>query len=184
MRKASALILGLLALILAIWGIKLLLSERNVFGNPQLETLMAQCQIPSTETETTIRLYEGNGGATVAYSYSVTFFEGKFFREKQFFYTYGFPVIKSIDCHNDRVSIFTDEETFDFTLEQIKSKLIHQPIGFYKGQQQKSSIQPLRVLTLTFGLFLELVSAWILRMSLKQFRASLTPGQDLRNPPN
>jgi len=180
MRKASALILGLIALTLAIWGVKLLLPERNVFGNPQSETLMTQCQMHSTGA--TVRLYQGNGGATVAYWYSITFWQGKFSREKQIFYTYGFPRIKSIACRNDRVAVLTDEQTFNLTLEQITNKLIDQPIGFYKGQEQKASIQPLRVLTLIFGIFLELISFWILRRSLKQFRASLIPGQNPRNP--
>jgi len=123
MRKASALVQCILALLLAILGIKLLLPDRNVWGNPQLETLMMQCQIPSTEA--IIRLYQGNGGATVAYWYSVTFDNGKFLGEKQIFHTYAYPSIKSIDCRADGVTVLADEQTFNFNLEQIKNQLIN-----------------------------------------------------------
>jgi hypothetical protein len=174
MKKASALIQGILALSLAIWGVKLLLPGRNVFGNPHSETLMMQCQIPSTEA--TVRLYEANGGATVAYSYSVTFDRGKFPGEKQFFYTYAYPSIQSIDCRSDRVIVLTDEQTFNLPVEQIKKQLIARPMGFYRGQKQKSYMQPLRGIALIFGVFLELVSVWILMRSLKQFRTSLNAG--------
>ncbi|WP_044207416.1 hypothetical protein [Coleofasciculus chthonoplastes] len=174
MRKVSALAQCILALVLAIWGVKLLLPDRNVWGNPQFETLMMQCQIPSTEA--IIRLYQGNGGATVAYWYSVTFDHGKFPGEKQIFHAYAYPSIQSIDCHTDGITVFTDEQDFNLTLEQIKNQLIKQPIGFYKGELQQKSIQPLRILTLSSGVLLESISVWILSRSFKQFRASRHPG--------
>lgn len=173
MRKASALVQSILALLLAILGVKLLLPDRNVWGNPQFETLMMQCQIPSTEA--IIRLYQGNGGATVAYWYSVTFDDGKFPGEKHIFYAYAYPSIKSIDCRADRVAVLADEQKFNFTIEQIKNKLINQPIGFYRGEPKQKAIQPLRILMLSFGVLLELISVWILIRSFKQFRASRNP---------
>lgn len=173
MRKASALVQCILALLLAIWGVKLLLPDRNVWGNPQLETLMMQCQIPSTEA--VIRLYQGNAGATVAYWYSVTFDNGKFPTEKQIFHTYAYPSIQSIDCRPDEVTVLADEQSWTFSLKEIKNQLINQPIGFYRGEPQQKSIQPLRILTLSFGVLLELISVWILSRSFKQFRASQNP---------
>lgn len=173
MRKASALVQCILALLLAIWGVKLLLPDRNVWGNPQLETLMMQCQIPSTEA--VIRLYQGNGGATVAYWYSVTFDNGKFPTEKQIFHTYAYPSIQSIDCRPDEVTVLADEQSWTFSIKEIKNQLINQPIGFYRGEPQQKSIQPLRILTLSFGVLLELISVWILSRSFKQFRASQNP---------
>jgi len=168
MKKASALFLTLLALALAIWGIQQLLPERNVFGNPQLETLVTQCQVPARKA--TVRLYQGDGGATVASWYSVTFSTGKFSRERQFFYTYAWPTITSIDCRAGEVAIITNEKTFNLSLDQVHNELVHQPMGFYQGQQQKSFIQPLRVLTIIWGLFLVLVSTGIGRRSIKLFR--------------
>jgi hypothetical protein len=147
MRKGSALIQGILALSLAIWGIKLLLPERNVYGNPQSETLIMQCQLPSTEV--IIRLYEGKGGFLANDWYTLTFlggkssfWAGKFFREKQFFYTYFEPKIRAIECRKDRVEILIGDRPskLTLTLEQIKNKLIHRPIIFYRGQQEEASI--------------------------------------------
>ena len=171
--KVTVLIQCILALVLAILGVKLLLPDRNVWGNPQFETLMMQCQIPSTEA--IIRLYQGNGGATVAYWYSVTFDYGKFLGEKQIFYAYAYPSIQSIDCRADEVTVLADEQSWTFSLKEIKNQLINQPIGFYKGETQQKSIQPLRILTLSFGVLLELISVWILSRSFKQFRASRHP---------
>jgi len=173
MRKASALVQCILALLLAIWGVKLLLPDRNVWGNPQFETLMMQCQIPSTEV--VIRLYESNGGATVTFGYSVTVDSGKFLGEKQIFHAYAYPSIKSIDCHADGITVYAEDKIFNFSVEQIKNELINQPIGFYRGETQQKSIQPLRILTLSFGVLLELISLWILSRSFKQFRASQNP---------
>lgn len=167
-KKASALFFGLLALTLAIWGIKQLLPERNVFGNPQSEKLVTQCQIPAAKA--TIRLYEGNGNATVASWYSVTLAGGHFSREQQFFYTYGSPSIQSIECRAADVAILTEDKRFNLTLKQIQNELIHQPMGFYKGEQQEPFVQPLRIIVISWGLFLELVSAGFLWKSVKLFR--------------
>jgi hypothetical protein len=168
-KKASALFFGLLALALAIWGIKQLLPERNVFGNPQSETLVTQCQIPATKA--TVRLYEGNGDATVANWYSVTLDGGSFSREKQFFYTYGWPSIKSIECRAAEVVIITEDKRFNLALKQIKNELIHQPMGSYKGEPQKPFVQPLRILVIIWGLLLELICAGIVWKSVKLFRS-------------
>lgn len=169
-KKASALFFGLLALALAIWGIKQLLPERNVFGNPELEKLVTQCQIPAAQL--TVRLYEGNGDATVANWYSVTLEGGNFSREQQFFYTYGWPSIKSIECRSTEVVIIAEDKRFNLTLKQIKHELIHHPMGFYKGQPQESFVQPLRILVIIWGLLLELISAGIVWKSIKLFRTS------------
>jgi hypothetical protein len=168
MKKASALFLGLLALALAIWGITLLLPTRNIFGNSEQETLVTQCQIKATEA--TVRLYQGDGGATVASWYSVTFSGGKFSRERQIFYTYASPSITSIDCRAEEVAVITEQKTFRLPLDKIRTELVHQPIGFYRGEQQKPFIQPMRVLTIIWGLFLELISALMLWRSIKLFR--------------
>jgi hypothetical protein len=170
MKKASALFPGLLALALAIWGIKLLLPERNIFGNAEQETFVKQCQVKATEA--TVRLYRGDGGATVASWYSVTFSGGRFSRERQFFYTYSSPGITSIDCRAGEVAVITDEKTFHLPLSLIRNELVHQPMGFYRGESQKPFVQPLRVLTIIFGLFIELISALILWESINLFRIS------------
>lgn len=168
MKKASALFPGLLAIALAVWGIKLLLPERNIFGNPEQETLVTQCQVKATEA--TVRLYQGDGGATVASWYSVAFSGGRFSRERQIFYTYGSPSITSIDCRAGEVAVITDEKTFHLPLNQIRNELVHQPMGFYRGEPQKPFIQPMRLLTIIWGLFLELISGLMLWRIIKLFR--------------
>jgi hypothetical protein len=175
MRKASALIQCILAVSLAIWGIKLLLPKRNVYGNPKSETLIMQCQIPSTEV--IIRLYEGTGGMLANDWHTVTFlggkssfWTGKFFREKQFLYTYFDPRVRAIECRKDRVEILIGDRPSKLTLplEQIKNKLIYRPMIFYRGRQEEASIDSLQILIWIFGVFLELISIWILKRSLKQ----------------
>jgi hypothetical protein len=183
MIKVRASLQCIIALSIALVGIKLLFPEynRNVFGDPHDETLRMQCQIPSTEA--IIRLYEGTGGMLVADRYSLTLFEGgKSSKEKQIFYTYSTPSIKSISCRKDRVEIFTYDQTFKLTLtlEKIKNELIEQPMTFYRGYKEKAYIPPLwvRVLPLILGIFLELISIWILIRSVKQVRAFQNPELD------
>jgi hypothetical protein len=171
------------ALYLALIGIKLLFPdyERNLPGDSKSETLMMQCQIPSTEA--IVRLYEGKGGDW----YTITFsegksnlLEGKIFREKEIFYAYSSPRLESIKCNKKGLEIFPlSGQNLILTLEQIKNKLIYKPMYLYRGQQEELSVPTLDIPRLILGMFLELISIWILVRSVKQVRASKNPELDL-----
>lgn len=174
------------SLYLALVGIKLLFPdyERNLPGDSKSETLMMQCQIPSTEA--IVRLYEGKGGMLAADWYTITFsegkdtlLEGKIFREKEIFHAYSSPTLESIKCNKKGLEIsLLHEPNLILTLEQIKNKLIYKPMYFYRGQQQELSVPTLDIPRLISGMFLELISIWILGRSVKQLRASKNPELD------
>lgn len=107
-------------------------SDRNTFGNPAIEDLMEQCVLPATGA--VIRLYRGNGGATTAFSYSVTY-QSVSQPERQFFYAYSDPSVDQIECHDAEVTLIsTDANPRTITASQITGTLIKQPIGYYRGE--------------------------------------------------
>src|SRR3954467_4236823 len=97
MRIKGFLGLGLLTL-----GVWLLLPSRNVLGNPAFETLQGSCRIAHG---TLVRLYRGDGGATTGYWYSVTTQPGFPWTERQIYGAYSSPVVESVSCHGDSVSL-------------------------------------------------------------------------------
>jgi hypothetical protein len=141
-------------------GFWLLSPGRNVFGNPTLETLLSKCAIPNTEA--IIRLYEGNGGGTSDYWYSVTFQTGRFDKEQQILYTYGTPTIKDVECQKQTAIVKINNSSFTaikLPLTEVKQKLLQNPVGYYRGKRTEGGIQPLRVLAITAGIICLLLSA-------------------------
>jgi hypothetical protein len=133
-------------------AVLLLTPGRNTFGNPAYEQLIDECAIPGSDS--VVRLYEGNGHATVSFWYSVTFQKAQSYQEKQFFYTYSYPAIGAITCHTDTVEILSDWSTTirAIPVSEITGELMKRPIGLRTGQKEQASLQPLRCLAIALAL--------------------------------
>lgn len=147
-------------------GMWFLWPGRNVFGNPAMEDMEQSCRVPNTRA--IVRMYTGSGGATTATWYSVTFEEGLLGRERQIFYTYSSPSITSVACHSEGVTVSTSGGTFNYSLEQIRSQLRREPVGFWRGRREKPSTQPLTVLCNVIGVSLLLGAALTSRTLLQR----------------
>lgn len=118
---------ALLLLVAAIW---LAWPDRNQYGNSSMEERLTSC---TTASGTTFRLYRGNGGATVAYWYTVTSESGLFEREKQIFFAYAAPELSSISCDGGQLKLHGASLNESFSDAQIHA-LRTKPITYWKGK--------------------------------------------------
>jgi len=128
MKKLIQLILCFLLFGLSIW---LIWPGRNEFGNPRNEVKIASCET----SKSIVRLYQGDGGATVSYSWSITAQNKSSPFEWQVFYTYSSPGIESLYCIEDKVLALEGTKV----ITEISSGIISEPAigkvpGFYKGE--------------------------------------------------
>jgi hypothetical protein len=130
--KHKDILRGLIATFMLGLGICLMLPGRNMAGNPQSETLLDQCEIAGSGE--TIRLYRGDGGATVAYWYSATMDSGLFARERQFFFAYSSPQIENVRCLNRQVTLVGLDQSFSFPIEKLSAEMFDKPMLLYRGQ--------------------------------------------------
>ena len=151
-------------------GIWLLLPGRNIAGDPWSETLTDECV--AVESGERIRLYEGNGGATVASWYSVTIDPGIFARERQFFYAYSSPQIDTLRCENGEVVLVGLDQSFSFPIEKIYREMFDKPMVLYRGQPSDVG-NGLRVVTVCLGLVLVIIG---LSIAFWRPKRSMTPG--------
>ena len=109
-------ILKIITTALLIWLLILdLKTSRNYRGNPAFETLKAECVLSGGEK---VRLYEGNGGATTAYWYTVTF-ETTSVSEQQVIFSYAYPTIESLSCEDQQIQIDPIGGKQTFTIDDL-----------------------------------------------------------------
>jgi len=154
------LVFGLCAL-----GIYLLLPPRNLFGNPADERELQHCTLADGAE---VRLYQGNGGATVAFWYTVTHARGWREPERQIFYAYGYPEIRGIACRPDGVGLTlldgSGERQETLPLARIRRELRGRPVTLSQGERLEGrGLRPasigLGTLLLSAGLALD----WVFR---------------------
>ncbi|TET53809.1 MAG: hypothetical protein E3J64_02970 [Anaerolineales bacterium] len=135
MRGCLAVGLALLALVSLACGSLLVASGRGVLGHlPGAEVVIDECYLPGKGG--TIRLYEGNVGATTSFWYLATLQRNFFAAERSFFQAYGHPPISSIDCQGGAVDLVGTggDVEFSFGLDRIESELLDAPLSFYYGE--------------------------------------------------
>lgn len=117
-------------------GIILILSGKGFhFLFPFVELEIAQCRISATNE--IIRIYEGNGGATTAFWYKVTYQENYFSTEKTILTTYGTPDYGLVNCQTNSIElipIYSDEKPKYIQYELIRTSLVDEPIGIDWGK--------------------------------------------------
>jgi hypothetical protein len=116
--------------------------------NHLFETLQSSCRLIDG---TTVRFYEGNGGATTAFSYLVTAQTRWWpWTERTVFWSYGEPVVSDVSCAGDRVTITATKGDWSFSnvtgvtrvishptwsLSAIDLAILHQhPITYHRGE--------------------------------------------------
>jgi hypothetical protein len=143
------------ALTCALLGLWLLLPGRNAAGNPSLEREIRRCNLPNGDL---VRLYEGNGGATTAFWYTVTHDSGWLSPERQVLFSYGSPEVQEIACGPSGVELtFWDgtEKTREvLSWERVYGKLRRRPITLRMGERVKPEGDPLRWVGMTVGVAL------------------------------
>jgi hypothetical protein len=124
------------ALSLCALGIYLLWPPRNLFGNPADEKLLQRCTLTDGAE---VRLYQGNGGATVAFWYTVTHARGWREPERQIFYAYGYPEIRGIACRPDGVALTLadglGERRESLSLARVRGELRRRPVTLSRGER-------------------------------------------------
>src|SRR5688572_20239554 len=104
MRRLALAVIGLLFILGGGW---LCIPGRNHVS----ETLQSSCRLAEAGT---VRFYEGNGGATTSFWYSVTVQSGFPWTEQEVFWSYGSPVVTQIACEGDRLTISAEDNTWSF----------------------------------------------------------------------
>jgi hypothetical protein len=159
----------LLAVGLCALGIYLLLPPRNLFGNPADEQQLQRCTLADGAE---IRLYQGNGGATTAFWYTVTHAKGWREPERQIFYAYGYPEIRAIACRPDAVVLTLadgfGERSESLSLARVHRELRHRPVTLSRGERLEGrGLRPASIglgsLLLLTSLALALVPRWLAR---------------------
>jgi hypothetical protein len=134
-------------------GASLLVPARNRFGNPAFEQELQRCTFADG---TLIRLYEGDGGATTAYWYTVTHAKGWREPERQVYYAYGYPEVKEVTCRPEAVVLTLaeaiGEKQESLYLERIRRELRRRPVAFSRGERLAG--RGLRPIRLGLGAFL------------------------------
>jgi hypothetical protein len=162
LRWSSA--LGLCAL-----GIYFLLPSRNLFGNPADERELQHCNLADGAE---VRLYEGNGGATMAFWYTVTHARGWREPERQIFYAYGYPEIRGVACQSDAVVLTLSDGSGErqeaLPLARIRREFRHRPVTLSRGERLEGrGLRPVSIglgsLLLLASLALALASRWLAR---------------------
>ena len=140
--KTSRVVSATLSLVLLVAGGWLLLPSRNEHGNPDMESLISSCK---TTDAVTARLYEGNGGATNAYWYTVTLEGEELGREKQVFFSYREPTASRIICNGEDV-VVSGEKLNERIVASSFAKMRKSPMQYWSGARREGSTQPSSVL--------------------------------------
>lgn len=100
-------------------------------GNPSMEALLHQCDVEGW----TVRLYQGQPDATVAFWSSVTV-AGHGLDEKQVLYAYGTPLYEQLAC-TDAGAVLTGagEPPRTLPVTQLQG-LRTKPLRFWKGRPE------------------------------------------------
>lgn len=150
-KSIKILIVSGLLLAASIW---IVVPGRNINGNPSLEEELQTCTFTDGTKAT---LYQGNGGASTAFWYSVTVEKGIFYPERQIAFSYSFPTWENLTCNEDNLDISGNLKirTSDF------SKYRATPIAIWKGEPEKTPRQwrQLDILRLATSLVLVVVAA-------------------------
>jgi hypothetical protein len=160
-RNLAAAALTLVALVSLACGSLLVLSGRGLLGHlPGAEVVIDECRSAGGGT---VRLYEGNLGATTSYWYLATLQPGFFSAERDFFQAYGWPAIGAVECQGGEIELLgaDGQVEFSFGIDRIRAELLEEPLSLYDGEPAEGRPSgPLpRVLGLLCGSPLMLVGA-------------------------
>jgi hypothetical protein len=134
-----------MALSCALLGVWLLLPGRNIAGNPSFEREVRRCRLPDGDL---VRLYEGNGGATTAFWYTVTHDGGWLSPERQILFSYGSPEVQEIGCSPVGVELTfwngAEMSREVLLLERVRGKLRQKPITLRMEERVEPGGNPFR----------------------------------------
>ena len=150
---------------------------RNVQGNPGMEDEIDQCTTPSG---TTFRLYQGNGGATTSYWYTLTSKLGIFSREKQIVFSYDSPEFRSVSCTNDQTILTGPQTTMRFGTSELNA-MRNTPMSYWQNKQNNASsdIDFLSIIRLGFAAFLFL---WAYKLVLRNWKSRKSNSKEDHKP--
>lgn len=120
---------------LAAFALWIAIPGRNAQGNPFLEDEIDRCTTPSG---TTFRLYQGNGGATTSFWFTLTSKHGIFSREKQIVYSYDSPEFRSVSCTNDQTILAGPKTTIRFGTSELTA-MRNTPMSYWPIKQNDAS---------------------------------------------
>jgi hypothetical protein len=123
-RRGASIAIGVLLLTASAW---LSVPRR---GHP-FEELRSECR---WQDGTRVRSWQGNGGATTAFWYSVTTQTSMPWTEREIFFSYSSPIVTSMTCESDGVVIIADGTAWTLKATDLLS---NQPrsLQFDHGQQ-------------------------------------------------
>jgi hypothetical protein len=129
-------------------GVWLVLPSRNWAGSPGSEEQLDECR----DGAGVFRLYVGSGGATVGPWYSVTLRRpGVFQRERQIFYSYGEPAVRSLRCLSDAVMLENSTGSIRLNYSRAVAELPSGPLLYFDGKLSPPFMQPVRIAVITIG---------------------------------
>jgi hypothetical protein len=127
-----------------------------------MEELLGSCK---TDELVIARLYEGNGGATTSYWYTVTLESDALGKEKQVFFSYASPRLERVDCVEDAVVIKGEDFSRRIDVTQFQS-LREEPTQFWSGKQESRDIQPSRLFAIAAAVVVASVGVAVVLVAL------------------
>jgi hypothetical protein len=123
MKRVGLAIIGVLLVTAGGW---LCIPGRNHLS----EELQSSCSLAKGAT---VRFYEGNGGATTAFWYSVTIQDGPPWTERELFWSYSHPIVTDIICESNRLTIASAEASWSLSDADLLAP-DRDPIKYFKGK--------------------------------------------------
>ena len=151
---------------LAAFALWIAVPGRNVQGNPGMEDEIDRCTTPSG---TTFRSYEGNGGATTSYWYTLTSELGIFSREKQIVFSYDSPEFRSVSCTKDQTILTGPQITMRFGTSELNA-MRYATMSYWRSKQNNASsdMDLLSIIRLGFAALLFL---WAYKLVLRNWKS-------------
>jgi hypothetical protein len=126
------------------------------------EELRSQCQ---WQRGASVRLWEGNGGATTAFWYSVTLQSGLPWTEREVFFSYSHPVVTEVRCEADGVVVIADGTSRKLTAAYLLGGHFS-PLQFDHGKQTsdfpRDGWRPSEIVRTALGFAGVVVGGWLL----------------------
>jgi hypothetical protein len=112
-----------------------------------------------------VRLFEGNGGATTAFWYSVTVQPGGPWTEREAFLAYSEPVVTGISCQGETIEVRPADGAWRIDAASFERGTLV-PVRYWRGEESPApecdGMSAVDWLRMSFGLCVLLAGVWVL----------------------
>jgi hypothetical protein len=127
---------AILAYFMFVLGLYAVVPSRNVRGSPGMERELGRCTLSDGAL---IRLYRGEGNATVAFWYTVTHKPRRWGMERQIVFSYSEPTFSQVTCTSRGLALTDSDESLGVALSTNEARAMRwNPRQYWRGGIQYS----------------------------------------------